>query len=142
MLASTEPVFIYLYPIAQAWQLEMKMNKEGYELLITEEDVLDDSSAQPAQIQDADPLEDKENLASSFATFWNICNTIQGLPILVIPYAVRNGGFLAVLALLLVAAASNYTGKTIVRCLYETDSESGERKRVRSSYAGCQGFEV
>ena len=77
----------------------------------------------------------EEKLASTFATFWNICNTIQGLPILVIPYAVRNGGYLAILTLLLVAAASNYTGKTIVRCLYETDSKSGERKRVRSSYA-------
>ena len=77
----------------------------------------------------------EENLASTFATFWNICNTIQGLPILVIPYAVRNGGYLAVLTLLLVAAASNYTGKTIVRCLYETNPESGKRKRIRSSYA-------
>ena len=77
----------------------------------------------------------EENLASTFATFWNICNTIQGLPILVIPYAVRNGGYLAVVTLLLVAAASNYTGKTIVRCLYEIDSESGKRKRVRNSYA-------
>ena len=77
----------------------------------------------------------EDKLASTFATFWNICNTIQGLPILVIPYAVRNGGYLAVLTLLLVAVASNYTGKTIVRCLYETDPENGKRKRVRNSYA-------
>ena len=77
----------------------------------------------------------EENLASTFETFWNISNTIQGLPILVIPYAVRNGGYLAILTLLLVAAASNYTGQTIVRCLYETDSRSGKRKRVRNSYA-------
>ena len=80
-------------------------------------------------------LQAEESLVSTFATFWNICNTIQGLPILVIPYAVRNGGYLAVLTLLLVAAASNYTGQTIVSCLYEVDSESGKRKRVRSSYA-------
>ena len=77
----------------------------------------------------------KENLASTFETFWNISNTIQGLPILVIPYAVRNGGYLAILTLLLVAVASNYTGKTIVRCLYETDPQSGKRKRIRNSYA-------
>jgi len=77
----------------------------------------------------------EENLASTFETFWNISNTIQGLPILVIPYAVRNGGYLAILTLLLVAVASNYTGKTIVRCLYETDPQSGKRKRVRNSYA-------
>ena len=83
----------------------------------------------------ADHSAAEEKLASTFATFWNICNTIQGLPILVIPYAVRNGGYLALLTLLLVAAASNYTGKTIVRCLYEIDPESGRRKRVRNSYA-------
>ena len=77
----------------------------------------------------------KKTLASTFETFWNISNTIQGLPILVIPYAVRNGGYLAILTLLLVAVASNYTGKTIVRCLYETDPHSGKRRRVRNSYA-------
>lgn len=33
----------------------------------------------------------EENLASTFETFWNISNTIQGLPILVIPYAVKIG---------------------------------------------------
>ncbi|KAJ7379501.1 hypothetical protein OS493_015290 [Desmophyllum pertusum] len=75
------------------------------------------------------------NLASTFETFWNISNTIQGLPILVIPYAVRNGGCLAILTLLLVAAASNYTGKTIVRCLYEKDSKTGRKTRVRNTYA-------
>ncbi|XP_074619246.1 vesicular inhibitory amino acid transporter-like [Acropora palmata] len=77
----------------------------------------------------------EENLVSTFATFWNISNTIQGLPILVIPYAIRNGGYLAVITLFLVAAASNYTGKTIVECLYQRDSKSGKRTRVRSSYA-------
>ncbi|KAL9972817.1 hypothetical protein ACROYT_G019196 [Oculina patagonica] len=81
----------------------------------------------PDANKETSPAEDK--LASTFATFWNICNTIQGLPILVIPYAVRNGGYLAVLTLLLVAAASNYTGKTIVRCLYEKDSKTGTQRR-------------
>ena len=77
----------------------------------------------------------EENVASTFATFWNICNTIQGLPILVIPYAIRNGGYLAMLTLVLVAAASNYTAQAIVRCLYELDSHTGKKKRVRNSYA-------
>lgn len=85
--------------------------------------------------QDKEISLEEENLASSFETFWNISNTIQGLPILVIPYAVRNGGYLAILTLLLVAAASNYTGKTIVRCLYEKDSKTGRQRRVRDSYA-------
>ena len=92
-----------------------------------------DISSSPETKNEISATEDK--LASTFATFWNICNTIQGLPILVIPYAVRNGGYLAILTLLLVAMASNYTGKTIVRCLYETGRHSGKRKRVRNSYA-------
>lgn len=81
--------------------------------------------------------EEKQNeevaLTSTFETFWNICNTIQGLPILAIPYAVRNGGYLAIFTLLVVATASNYTGQTIVKCLYEV-TKDGIRKRVRSSY--------
>ena len=92
-----------------------------------------DICSSPETNKELSATEDK--LASTFATFWNICNTIQGLPILVIPYAVRNGGYLAILTLMLVAVASNYTGKTIVRCLYEIDPESGKRKRVRNSYA-------
>ena len=101
----------------------------------------DSKETEIPRIQENDTSLDKhsasyeDKLASTFATFWNICNTIQGLPILVIPYAVRNGGYLAILTLLLVAVASNYTGKTIVRCLYEKDSESGKQKRVRNSYA-------
>ena len=73
-------------------------------------------------------------LTSNFETFWNICNTIQGLPILTIPYAVYNGGVLSIFTLLLVAAASNYTAKTIVKCLYQ-NTVSGKRIRVRDSYA-------
>ena len=110
------------------------MNHGNYKLLNSEDDAgenLDDSDTENPKTSAVDD----ENLASTFETFWNISNTIQGLPILVIPYAIRNGSYLAVLALLLVAAASNYTGKTIVRCLYETDSKTGKRKRVRSSYA-------
>ncbi|EDO49604.1 predicted protein, partial [Nematostella vectensis] len=68
---------------------------------------------------------------------WNICNTIQGLPILAIPYAVRNGGYVAICALMVIAIASNYTAQTIVSCLYERPApgdKSGKRKRVRESF--------
>ncbi|KAK2563451.1 Vesicular inhibitory amino acid transporter [Acropora cervicornis] len=99
-----------------------------------------DSSEDLSNISDVECATEKnsdleENLTSSFETFWNISNTIQGLPILVIPYAIRNGGYLAVITLFLVATASNYTGKTIVECLYQKDFKSGKRTRVRSSYA-------
>ena len=118
----------------QWWLLQgekkMKENSKETEITLEKSADLPDSPDTKPYTQ---PGEDK--LVSSFATFWNICNTIQGLPILVIPYAVRNGGYLAILTLLLVAATSNYTGKTIVRCLYEMDLKSGKRKRVRNSYA-------
>ncbi|XP_074619245.1 vesicular inhibitory amino acid transporter-like [Acropora palmata] len=99
-----------------------------------------DSSEDLSNISDVECATEKnsdleENLTSSFETLWNISNTIQGLPILVIPYAIRNDGYLAVITLFLVAAASNYTGKTIVECLYQKDFKSGKRTRVRSSYA-------
>ncbi|XP_068719773.1 vesicular inhibitory amino acid transporter-like [Montipora capricornis] len=113
---------------------EKKVSKGDYTLLQADslEDNLDDSDGENRNKIDS-LLE--RNLTSSFETFWNISNTIQGLPILVIPYAIRDGGYLAVITLLLVAAASNYTGKTIVRCLYEEDTKSGKRIRVRNSYA-------
>ena len=107
------------------------MNRAGYKEL-QQEDQLDGLDKQTT-VKHGKYQE--ENLASSCETFWNICNTIQGLPILIIPYAFKDGGYLALSTLLLVAVASNYTGKTIVNCLYEVDHESGKRKRVRNSYA-------
>lgn len=74
-----------------------------------------------------------QNLTSTFESFWNICNTIQGLPILAIPFAIRNGGYVSLLTLLTIAGASNYTGQIIVRCLYETSKE-GKSIRIRNSY--------
>lgn len=65
--------------------------------------------------------------------FWNICNTIQGLPILSIPYAIQCGGVVSVISLITVACVSCYTSALIVRCLYEK-TEDGRLVRVRSSY--------
>ncbi|PFX29971.1 Vesicular inhibitory amino acid transporter [Stylophora pistillata] len=112
------------------------MKGEGYqEMEEAKKNLLEDHKQCDINDQhEEDTSWDKRTFASTFEAFWNTCNTIQGLPILVIPYAVRNGGYLAIFTLLLVAAASNYTGKTIVRCLYETDPKSGKRKRVRDSY--------
>ena len=121
----------------ELYEATVKMKGTDYET--KEEDktnLLEDCDTEDRKNkQDKEISLEEENLASSFETFWNISNTIQGLPILVIPYAVRNGGYLAILTLLLVAAASNYTGKTIVRCLYEKDSKTGRQRRVRDSYA-------
>eukprot|EP00794_Sanderia_malayensis_P007369 gene7369-8189_t len=73
-----------------------------------------------------------EDLTTTFETFWNICNTIQGLPILAIPYTFKVGGWWSLFTLLVVAVASNYTSIIIVRSLYE--ERDGVKVRVRHSY--------
>lgn len=71
-------------------------------------------------------------LTTVFETFWNICNTIQGLPILAIPYTFKVGGWWSMITLIVVAITSNYTSIIIVRSLYE--EKDGVKVRVRSSY--------
>ena len=71
-------------------------------------------------------------LTTVFETFWNICNTIQGLPILAIPYTFKIGGWWSLVTLLVIAITSNYTSNIIVKSLYE--EKDGVKIRVRSSY--------
>lgn len=64
-----------------------------------------------------------------------------------LPYAVANGGYWALLAMLLVAYVCCYTGKILVDCLYDDDDDelvnvffifqvtrSKRRNRIRASY--------
>ena len=74
----------------------------------------------------------EEDLTTICETFWNICNTIQGLPILAIPYTFKSGGWWSLLSLVVVALASNYTSIILVRSLYE--ERDGVKVRVRCSY--------
>lgn len=74
----------------------------------------------------------ESELTTVFETFWNICNTIQGLPILAIPYTFKVGGWWSLVTLLIIAVTSNYTSVIIVRSLYE--EKDGVKIRVRSSY--------
>ncbi len=73
-----------------------------------------------------------DDLTTVFETFWNICNTIQGLPILAIPYTFKVGGWWSLFTLVVVAITSNYTSIILVRSLYEV--KDGVKIRVRSSY--------
>lgn len=57
----------------------------------------------------------------------------QGMFIVSFPYAVLQGGYWAIFAMVLVAYICCYTGKILVQCLYEVD-ENNVRRRVRSSY--------
>lgn len=64
-----------------------------------------------------------------------------------LPYAVANGGYWALLAMLVVAYVCCYTGKILVDCLYDDDDDeqvtvffvlkickSKRRNRIRASY--------
>lgn len=50
-----------------------------------------------------------------------------------LPYAVLHGGYWAIIAMIGIAYICCYTGKILVDCLYEDDS-NGIRTRVRDSY--------
>lgn len=78
------------------------------------------------------PSDDRR--ASAFLAGWNITNLIQGTGILGVPYAVRMGGWAAVVANALVALLCCYTGILLIECLYETSKRTGQKKRVRVNY--------
>ena len=50
------------------------------------------------------------------------------------PFAVYYGLYLCVFVITVIAVVSSFTAKKLVRCLYETDSETGEQLRVRGTY--------
>ena len=82
-------------------------------------------------------IKTEENLhekITSFEAFWNICNTIQGLPILSIAYVIQCGGFVSLISLVAVAGTSCYTSYLIVTCMYIRDNE-GHAVRNRRSFA-------
>jgi len=72
--------------------------------------------------------------ASAILAGWNVTNLIQGMGILGVPYAVREGGVAAVICIFIVALFCDVTGILLVDCLYEISPRSKLRKRVRESY--------
>ncbi|KAL4237158.1 hypothetical protein ACF0H5_005538 [Mactra antiquata] len=76
---------------------------------------------------------DVDNKITEWQAGWNVTNAIQGMFIVSFPYAVLQGGYWAIVAMVLVAYICCYTGKILVQCLYEED-EMGRRVRVRNSY--------
>ncbi|XP_066917743.1 vesicular inhibitory amino acid transporter-like [Clytia hemisphaerica] len=80
----------------------------------------------------------RDKISSSNA-FWNICNSIQGVAILAMPYVIKGGGWWSIVALVIVAAISNYTGQILIKCHYDEmeNEEDGSTTivRTRTSYA-------
>ena len=57
----------------------------------------------------------------------------QGMFIVTFPYAVLEGGYWALISMVVIAYICCYTGKILVDCLYESNA-SGVPERVRESY--------
>lgn len=82
--------------------------------------------------------------------FNNKCNYVvlkKGMFVVSLPYAVANGGYWALFAMIIVAYVCCYTGKILVDCLYDDDDDeqvnflfffkisiSRRRRRIRASY--------
>lgn len=78
------------------------------------------------------PSDDRR--ASAFLAGWNVTNLIQGTGILGIPYAVKLGGWAAVVAIVICGCLCCYNGKLLIECLYEDSKRTGQKKRVRVNY--------
>lgn len=78
------------------------------------------------------PSDDRR--ANAFLAGWNVTNLIQGTGILGIPYAVKLGGWAAVVSIFVCGILCCYTGKLLVDCLYDESKRTGLRKRVRVNY--------
>ena len=72
--------------------------------------------------------------ASAMLAGWNVTNLIQGMGILGIPYAVKEGGLAAAACIFIVALFCDYTGILLVDCLYEVSPRSQRKKRIRMNY--------
>nr|XP_039265571.1 vesicular inhibitory amino acid transporter-like [Styela clava] len=79
---------------------------------------------------------------SSWDAGWNVTNSIQGMFVLGLPYAIMHGGYIGLLLIVLTAVICYYTGLILVECLYEKN-EDEEIVRVRENYfdvaAACWG---
>ena len=63
----------------------------------------------------------------------NLVNFIEGLGFLALPYAVRKGGIVVIVAFFIIPVCLWYTGKVLIECFYDTD-EKQRRVRVRSTF--------
>lgn len=89
-------------------------------------------SEQERCVEEAKNVEQKK--ITSFNAFWNVSNSIQGVAILAMPYVIKGGGWWSVVAIILVAILSNYTGQILINCHYDDviDEVTGETVSVRT----------
>ena len=71
----------------------------------------------------AKPSDDRK--ANAALAGWNVSNLIQGTGILGVPYAVRQGGWAAVVSIFVIALMCCHTGKLLIDCMYEVSKVQG-----------------
>lgn len=103
--------------------------KEGYHIL---EESLDEESYPHEKTLD-ETFEEMKKI-STMDTFWNACNSVQGLTILAMPLVTSFGGYWFLFGITAIAVLSNYTSKILIQCLYEQFPGKG-RTRVRNTFA-------
>ena len=99
-----------------------------YEKLPTASDEHAKNTSKEGHIEN-DLLEDDDHSnhkISSTNAFWNVCNSIQGVAILAMPYVIKGGGWWSLVAMVIVAAISNYTGQILIKCHYEEVHEDSD----------------
>ena len=81
-----------------------------------------------------DETMEKMKKISTMDTFWNACNSVQGLTILSMPLVTLFGGYWFIFVVIAIALLSNYTSKILINCLYQ-ECPGKSRTRVRNTYA-------
>ena len=72
-----------------------------------------------------------------YAYFYSLNSQCSGTGTLGVPFAVMQGGYMSLVAIIIISMITNYTGKLIIECLYEKPfNDQGTRGvRLRNSYA-------
>ena len=71
--------------------------------------------------------------SSVWKTAANLVNYIEGIGFLTVPYALKEGGIVALLAFIIIPIILWYVEKILTECLYDED-EKGKKRRVRSDF--------
>ena len=82
----------------------------------------------------AQPSDDRRS--NSFTSGCAISSLILGAGMLGIPYAIRQGGWVALATNFIVAWICSYTAKLLVKSMYETSYHSGNKHRLRVDFPG------
>ena len=106
------------------------LEKFQYKKLSSNDDVNNGASVECGEEKEDD------NRISSWKAFWNVCNSIQGVAILAMPYLIKGGGIWSIFTMIVVAAISNYTGQILIKCHYDEamDEESGDIINIRKRF--------